>query len=120
MQDRIELVAGNFFESVPSGGDAYVLSNILHDWPDAECLRILHTVRKAMQPGARLIVVEGVVPADAATPSAVRYGDLQMMALTGGMQRTLAEYEALFQPTGFGHARTLYFGANSIVEARAI
>lgn len=120
MNERVELVSGSFFEAVPTGGDAYILSNILHDWPDAECLRILPTVRGAMRPGAKLIVVEGVVTASAATPSAVRYGDLQMMALTGGMQRTLAEYEALFRPTGFAQARVLYFGANSIVEATAI
>jgi hypothetical protein len=120
MAGRIQLVAGSFFEAVPSGGDAYILSNILHDWPDAECLRILQACRAAMQPGARLIVVEGVVPSDTAAPSAVRYGDLQMMALTGGMQRTLEEFELLFSQTGFGRARTLYFGANSIVEAAAV
>jgi hypothetical protein len=50
----------------------------------------------------------------------VRYGDLQMMALTGGMQRTLEEFELLFSQTGFGQARTLYFGMNSIVEAVAL
>jgi hypothetical protein len=120
MTARCQLIEGSFFESVPPGGDAYILSNILHDWPDADCFRILHTCRAAMRPGAKLIVVEGVVPSDAAAPSAVRYGDLQMMALTGGMQRTLEEFESLFTPTGFGHTRTLYFGANSIVEAVAV
>jgi hypothetical protein len=120
MDDRLELVAGSFFESVPAGGDAYILSNILHDWPDAECIRILQTCRTAMEPGAKLIVVEGVVPSDTAAPSAVRFGDLQMMALTGGMQRTLEEFEVLFSQTGFGQARTLYIGASSIVEAVAV
>jgi len=119
MTDRCELVEGSFFETVPAGGEAYILSNILHDWPDAECLRILRTCRKAMSAGARLIVVEAVVPGDSAAPSAVRYGDLQMMALTGGMQRTLEEFEALFTPTGFRGARTLYLGSNTIVEATA-
>jgi hypothetical protein len=120
MARRLELVAGSFFESVPAGGDAYILSNILHDWPDAECLRILQACRAAMRPGAKLIVVEGVVPSDTAAPSAVRFGDLQMMALTGGMQRTLEEFALLFSQTGFGQARTLYFGANTIIEALAI
>ena len=120
MEDRIELVAGSFFASVPAGGDAYVLSNILHDWPDAGCLRILQTCRAAMQPGARLIVVESVVPSHASAASSVRYGDLQMMALTGGMQRTLEEFEALFTPTGFSNARMLQLGAGSIVEAIAV
>jgi hypothetical protein len=73
-----------------------------------------------MSPGARLIVVEAVVPSDSAAPSGVRYGDLQMMALTGGMQRTLEEFEALFTATGFRGARTLYFGSNTIVEATAV
>jgi hypothetical protein len=120
MTERCELVEGSFFDAVPPGGDAYILSNILHDWPDAECIRILRTCRDAMRIGARLIVVEGVVPSDNAAPSAVRYGDLQMMALTGGMQRTLEEFEALFTPTRFGGARTLHFGSNTIVEATAI
>jgi hypothetical protein len=119
LPDRCKLVAGSFFESVPPGGDAYILANILHDWNDADCLRILRSCRTAMHPGAKLIVAESIVPSEANTPSAVRYGDLQMMALTGGMKRTLEELATLFAQTGFVAARTIQFGANTIVEATA-
>ena len=97
MAGRIQLVAGSFFEAVPPGGDAYPLSNILHDWPDAECLRILQACRAAMPPAAKLIVVEGVVPSDTDAPSAVRYGDLRCAhrrhaADAGEFERCSAEW----------------------------
>ena len=62
LRDRCELVDGDFFDAVPTGGDAYVLSQILHDWPDAEAAAILRTCHRAMAPGARLWLLEQVVP----------------------------------------------------------
>lgn len=87
--ERCQAVAGDFREAVPPGGDAYLLSWVLHDWDDATTLRILGNCRSAMPPGARLLLVEMVVPA-AGEPNAaafarlVRQTDLEMLAVVGG------------------------------------
>src|SRR6478735_7440429 len=60
--DRIRIAAGSFFESVPADGDAYVLKNIIHDWPDDKALQILRNVRAATQEGATVLLVESVIP----------------------------------------------------------
>jgi tRNA A58 N-methylase Trm61 len=62
VSDRVTVEAGDFFRSVPSGGDAYILSHILHDWNDDQCLTILGHCRKAMKPDGRLLIVEMVLP----------------------------------------------------------
>jgi O-methyltransferase domain len=102
---RCRTVAGDFFGGVPAGGDAYVLSWILHDWDDASAVRILLDCR-AVLPAAdgRLLVIEMIVPApgDMQTPTSaditrlVREADLDMLVVTGGRERTLAEYDELF------------------------
>jgi len=94
--DRCRLVEGSFFESVPGGGDVYLLKQILHDWSDADCMRILDRCREAMGDDARLLVVERLLP-DVATPADLRtvMGDLQMMVVLGGRERTVEEYRRL-------------------------
>ena len=62
LTDRVTIEAGNFFESVPSGGDAYLLSHIIHDWSEEQCLAILGNCRRAMNPGGRLLIIEMVLP----------------------------------------------------------
>ncbi len=94
----------DFFAGVPAGGDVYVLSNVLHDWDDADCGRILRTVRDAMTPEARLLVVETVLDAPgrtAAQQSDVHLVDLHMLVLFGARERTKAEYDALLTGAGF-------------------
>src|SRR5262249_38717624 len=59
--DRVTIEAGSFFESVPGGGDAYLLSHIIHDWPEDKCLTILGNVRRAMQPAGRVLIIEMVL-----------------------------------------------------------
>jgi hypothetical protein len=100
--DRCQTVAGSFFDAVPRGGDAYILSNILHDWNDDDATRILRACRAAMEPGAVLVVVETIVEDDD-SPSMAKTVDMQMFIL-GGTQRTQAELQALFDQTGFGPA----------------
>lgn len=97
--DRIEFVAGNFFERVPKG-DAYILSTILHDWPDESAASILHTIRAAAPPGARLLVLEAVVPAGN-DPHFAKWLDLLMLALFAGRERDEAQWRALLAETGF-------------------
>lgn len=101
--ERCESVSGSFFEAIPAGGDGYILSNILHDWNDEDSIRILRGCRTAMKPGAVLLVVELVVEEDD-SPSLAKTVDMQMLTILGGVQRTLEEFQALFDQTGFGRA----------------
>ncbi|MEX2586482.1 MAG: methyltransferase [Actinomycetota bacterium] len=100
--DRCELVAGNFFESVPPGADGYLLSRVLHDWTDEQCVRILGNCRAAMGSGGRLMVVERLVPGLLALGA-----DLNMLAVTQGRERTRQEMEALLSDSGFALRQVL-------------
>ena len=103
--DRCEIVGVDFFAEVPTGGDAYVLSNILHDWPDEDCLRILGVIHAAMAPGARVWVLERVLDPDPPRPALqqadVHLLDLHMLVMFGARERTAAEYDALLTAAGF-------------------
>jgi hypothetical protein len=98
--ERAEVVGGDFFAAVPPGADSYLLSRVLHDWDDAAALRILRTVRAAMRPGARLIVIDKVIP-DVPGFHPGKFSDLQMLVVLGGRERTGAELAALLDAAGF-------------------
>jgi len=98
--DRCEVVGGSFFESVPGGGDAYILKAILHDWEDDDCVRILQTVRRAMGNGGTLLVVEQELGPPNENPRS-KLSDLNMLAAPGGRERTTEEYAALVARAGF-------------------
>jgi hypothetical protein len=96
---RAEAVGGDFFVAVPSGCDAYLLSLILHDWDDEQAVAILRQCREAMAADGKVLVIERVVqPGNA--PSPVPFLDLLMLAVTGGKERTAAEYTSLFAAAG--------------------
>jgi len=95
-QDRCRLVAGDMFDRVPPGAGGYVLKRVLHDWDDAACTRILHNCAAAMRGDGRVVVIEGVVP-EGNEPHPQKEGDLVMMVLLRGRERTLAEFEELFR-----------------------
>ncbi len=115
--DRCDLVPTDFFSAVPSGGDAYVLARIVHDWPDAEALTILQACRAAMSSGSRLWLIEEVMPPHDATLD-LAYIDLNMLVLFGAGQRTEQEYRDLLQRAGFNHiVATPSKGGWSIIEA---
>ena len=101
--DRCELVDGDFFSSVPAGGDVYVLKSVLHDWDDERCIAILQSCRAAMDESARLAIIELVLP-EHMTPSGPMLSaallDLIMLAYAGGRERTEAEFTQLLD-----HAR---------------
>ncbi len=99
VRDRCELIGDDFFASVP-GGDAYVLAYIVHDWPDAQAIGILRACHRAMAPGARLWLVEQVVPPGDAYDRA-KLLDMLMLVLFGAQERTEAEYRALLEGAGF-------------------
>jgi hypothetical protein len=98
--DRCECVAGDFFEAVPTGADAYVLKSVLHDWSDEECGKILSACRRAMLPHARLLLVEMVMDAPNVQPLA-NFLDLAMLVLLGGKERTEQEFRELLASSGF-------------------
>ena len=97
---RCELATGDFFKAVPQGADVYLLKSILHDWDDERCLAILRNCRRAMQPAARLLIVERIA-SDRVSASphdqAVARSDLNMMVAIGGCERTQAAYDALLE-----------------------
>jgi hypothetical protein len=98
--NRMETVGGNFFESVPTGADAYLLRFILHDWPETDAAAILASLRRAMKSGTRLIVIESVVPEGPAFHFG-KWTDLQMLVCVGGRERTEKEYRTLLASAGF-------------------
>jgi hypothetical protein len=117
--DRVELVAGDFFVSVPAGADAYLVKSCLHAFGDADALRLLRAVRAAMKPDAVLLVVEAVLPPGNA-PHYGKLSDVELLTLAGGAERTAGEWVALLEAGGFRIDRTVPAGGVvSIMEARA-
>ena len=115
--DRIRPIGGDFFKEVPPGGDLYLLKFILHDWDDADSVRILINIRRAIAPGGRLAVVEMVLPGRN-EPHIGPLTDLNMMVMTGGVERTAAEYGDLLAKAGFRLERvTATKSPFSVVEA---
>ena len=97
---RCELVAGDFFESVPGGADLHLLKWIIHDWDDDRAIMVLRSCRHALAGNGKLLVVERVIP-PGNEPSEGKLGDIMMLVLMGGLERTEAEYRALFAKAGF-------------------
>jgi O-methyltransferase domain len=117
----VTFVAGDVFTAAaPEGGDLYLLRHLMHDYDDADCVRILANVRRAMRPDARVLVLEAPLPADE-SPGPGRWLDLQVMLLCGGRERTVEEYAGLFEKAGLRLARTIPTAhpAMSVVEAVA-
>ncbi len=124
LEARCRLVAGDFFESVPSGGDAYVLSHVLHNWNDERCAKLLRNCRAAMSPTATLLIVEKVMPdiidASAATQR-VTMADLHMLVITGGRERTRSEYAQLLGAANLRLTEVISTSVvDSVIEARPV
>jgi len=98
--NRMEVIGGDFFKSVPRGADAYLLRWILHDWAEPEAAAILGSLRLALKPTARVIVVENVIP-EGASFHFGKWTDLQMLVCVGGRERTETEYRTLLLDAGF-------------------
>ncbi len=105
--DRCETVGGDFFADALPSADAWIVSQILHDWDDERCLAILRGVRRAIVPDGRLLVVEAVLPERVDGPSVAVDHDLLMLTIVGGRERTEAEYGALFAAAGFALERVV-------------
>ena len=115
--DRCDVVGGDFFETVPDGGDIYLLSWIIHDWDDARSLTILRNCRRAMGHDARLLVIEQLVP-PGNDPSLSKLYDLHMLVLSGGRERSEDEYRDLLAASDLSLARVIPTGIpRSVIEA---
>jgi O-methyltransferase domain/Dimerisation domain len=117
MADRITFTPGSFFQSIPSGCDLYMLSHVIHDWSEEQCLAILGNCHRAMSPTSRLLIIEMVLPeGNAFHPGKML--DMTMLALTPGQERTESEYRALLEKANFKLTRVIPTNSPvSIVEA---
>jgi hypothetical protein len=100
VDNRCEVIAGSFFETVPHGGDAYVLKFILHDWEDDPAIAILRACRRSMDRGAKLLIVERLLarPNEGAES---KFSDLNMLVNAGGRERSRNEFEELLATAGY-------------------
>ena len=116
--DRCRIVGGDFFEGVPEGADTHLLCSVLHDWSDEQVLKILGNCRRALAPGGRVLIVEMLVPEDDANHPGV-WSDVGMMVLTGGRERTAAEFRDLLIRAGYGSPEISEIGGSyfSLIQA---
>jgi len=120
LTDRTKIESGSFFDRIPTGGDAYLLSHIIHDWSEEQCLTILGNCRKAMGPNSRLLLVEMVLPPGNA-PHPGKLLDMMMLVGPGGQERTEQEYSELLAKAGLHLTRVVTTeSAVSVVEARTV
>jgi hypothetical protein len=114
--DRCKLAGGDFFASVPSGGDLYTLRWIVHDWDDQRAVAILRSCAQALAPSGKVLVIEYVL-GSGNEPANALFIDLQMLALENGRERTEAEYRTLFSAAGLALTRIIPLSTGqSIIE----
>jgi len=117
LSDRVTVEAGDFFTSVPAGGEAYLMSHVIHDWDDDQCLTILGHCHRAMNPSGRLLIIEMVLP-EGDVPDLGKVVDMEMLVMSGGQERTEQEYGTLLGKAGFRLARIVPTeSAVGVVEA---
>ncbi len=115
---RCELAGGDFFESVPTGGDAYISKNVIHDWDDEHSVRILQNIRRVMPANGKLLLVEMVVPSGNGAFFG-KFLDVEMLlGATGGRERTEAGWRSLLERAGFRLTRIVSTASPlSVIEA---
>jgi SAM-dependent methyltransferase len=118
---RCEVVGGDLFAEVPAGGDVYVLKGVIHDWDDADAIRILRNCRRVMGAGSKLLVIEQVIPDDRGAEPFTLFMDLHMLAIHGAGERTVEEFGELFTTAGFRLGRVVPVdGAMRVLEASPV
>lgn len=105
--ERCRFAGGSFFDRVPEGADAYVLKSLIHDWDDERSRAILANCHEVLKDGGKLLLIERILPARVSHDPGTVWSDLQMMVLTGGRERTEAEYRALLACAGFTLTRII-------------
>ena len=117
LTERVHIEPGSFFDSVPAGGDVYVLKHIIHDWPDDEAVQILRNLR-AVSETTTVLLVEMVIP-EHDREFIGKFADLEMLLVGGSRERTAAEYRALLECAGFQMTRVVPTASPySLVEAK--
>jgi hypothetical protein len=120
ISDRCEAISGDFFKEVPAGADAYILKWIIHDWDDARATAILKNCRRAITADGRLLLIDVVVPTTS-EPHFGKFIDLNMLVMTGGMERTEEEFRKLLADSGFRLTRIVETESPfSIVEGKPV
>jgi hypothetical protein len=120
LADRCETVGGDFFKSVPAGGDVYVMKWIIHDWNDELAITILKNIRNEIPRDGKVVIVDCVVPENN-EPDFSKFFDLNMMVMTGGKERTEKEFAQLLSAAGFKLRRVIPTRVpTSIVEAEPV
>ena len=118
--DRCEVRAGDFFEQVPPGADRYILANVLHDWDDTRSIEILRNCRQSIAQAGRVLIVERLIPEDGDNAIPTLLSDINMLVITGGRERTNAEYAHLLEAADLKldkiHAVAFPYG---VLEGRA-
>ncbi len=117
--DRCTAVGGSFFDAVPTGGDAYLLKHVIHDWNDEAARAILASCHAAMAKNGKLLIVENVYPSRVDQSAASRgaaANDVNMLVNTGGRQRSEAEFRALYDAAGFTLTRIIPSPVVSVIE----
>jgi SAM-dependent methyltransferase len=112
--ERVESIGGSFFEWVPAGADACIMSSVIHDWDDRQAIDILRNVYEALPPGGTVLLLERVLPG----PNVADLGklaDLNMLVMTGGMERTEDEFRVLLKQAGFELERVIATKSSSCV-----
>lgn len=122
LNDRCQILSGDFFHSVPVGGDLYIISRVIHDWNDKDSIRILRNVRSAIAAEGRLILLETMLQSDSSSVYP-RLSDLNMLLRTGGCERTQENYRVLYRAAGFELTRVIPTRSptgNTIIEGMPI
>jgi hypothetical protein len=119
--DRVEFVAGDFFETIPTVADTIILKSVIHDWDDARSASILRNCHKALPQSGTLLLVERIMPESPTVSDndkAHALSDLNMLRGPGGLERTSQEYHHLLAASGFGVTSIYPAGRYSVIEAR--
>lgn len=104
--NRCSAVGGSFFDFIPGDADLYLMKMIMHDWNDEQCLQILSNCSKAMLPVSKLLIIESVIP-EGNEPHPGKFMDINMLAMTGGKERTQTEFASLLAKAGLKLSRVI-------------
>ena len=116
---RCEFSGGDMFQAVPMAGDAYVLKWILHDWSDAEGIQVLRNIRQSIRADGKLIVIERLIGPQN-QPDPVKWGDMMMLVMLTGRERTEVEFRDMFAAAGFKLTRVLQAGEFAVIEGEPV
>ena len=108
--DRCEFISSDAFQSLPNGGDAYILSRVIHNWNNERSVELLRSCYNAMRPNAKILLIERYLTEHADQSTASRtavLSDMGMLVMTGGCERTESEYRTLLACAGLSFTKVI-------------